>query len=138
MAQQVQGYLPGPTRKHACRTGKIIVDFAEVIHRVRRRRYPLNLVSSMPAHLFELRRIIFMRRIEWGNWEVIPSPGPPSVLEGRLQLLRETASRGIGGARRGRLRSQVSPIPEELGPITLKDGTSPCMGQSRIRCGGRY
>ena len=77
----------------------------------------------MPVELFEPWRIIYIRRMRWGNLELFSSHGFPLGLYGRLLFLWEAASRKIGRARRCWLRSQVSPDTEEMRPIPPSDGT---------------
>ena len=61
--------------------------------------------------------------MESTNWKLIPSREPAVVSDGRLRLLPAVVHRNIDGARRRWSRLQVSPIAEELGPISSPGGT---------------
>ena len=101
------------------------MSFAKAIQRGGRRSKPPYLTASMSADLFESRRIVCARRMVADSRELISSREPFAVPDGKLRLLREIIQRrNIERARRRLLRSQVSPIGEELGPMTLKDGAN--------------
>ena len=98
---------------------KKTVAFADVIRRVGRCRYLIYLASSMSADLHGLWGIICTRHMGWNDWELVASVGLPSVLDGRLNLFWESASRSTPSARRRWLRPQVTPNAEGTGPITF-------------------
>ena len=114
--------MPDPPWRHAELIDGISVAFAEAIQTVSRGRYPLYRTPPTSACSLALRRIILLRQMGRGNWELTPSREPPLASGLRLRLYREAVSRNIGRARRMSLRSQVSPNAEDMGPIPLKDG----------------
>ena len=124
VAQQVRDYLPGPDWIHAGLIYESSVASAKGTQRVGRRRYPLYLTTSTFVDLFELRPIMCTRRRMSHNSEFSPPREPPLVWGGEVHLLWEIESRNINGARRRWVSPRVSPTGEEVGPITLKGGTT--------------
>ena len=124
VAKQVPEDLPGPNWIHAGLIDKISVAFAEVSRRAGRCRDPLYIATSTSAELFELGRLICLRRIGANGRELVHARELSAVSDSKLHSCREVVSRSTGRARRRWLRSQASPITEKLGPITIPGGTT--------------
>ena len=79
----------------------------------------------MSVDIFDLWRIICTRRVGNNNWDLIPSRDSPLRGEGKLGAFWEVAVRNIDRARRRLQRAEISPIPEEMGPLALTDAAAP-------------
>ena len=126
-AREVRDYPHGPNLERANPSGNIIVDFSEFPRGAGRCRSPLYASSSISGDLFDLWRIVFVRRMGRNSWE----PVSPRDDDCCLRSFRGTAPRNIGRARR-RWRQGRGPrairfrkISGERGPRALVNRAAP-------------
>ena len=105
---QVRECSQDATWQHVDLIGGIGEAFSKILQRVVRYRSPLYFTSPMSAEIFELRHILYIRRMKWGNWELIPSREPHLVFDGRSHFSLATALRNVDRACRRLLRSPLA------------------------------
>ena len=106
--RQVREYMAGATWKRVEPIGEISAAFSKTLQHMGRRRDPPYFASPMSAEIFDLRRIIRIRRMGLREWELTPFREPPVVLDGRLHLSQEIVARNTDLARRRLLRAGLA------------------------------
>ena len=76
----------------------------------------------MAMGLFDLWRIIYVRRVDRNGRKLIPPRSGQEAGSGDLRIFRAVAARNIDRARRRWQRAKVPPILEEVGPHPPADG----------------
>ena len=70
------------------------------------------------------RRIVFSRRTEYNNWDLISVREARHHDNGHLRIFWKAAARNIDRARGRWQGSQISSIPDDVGPLAPADATA--------------